>query len=88
MSLPPSVGFKVLTAVTMMSVVVWNVMPCSLAEIYDISEERTVYIFIVEKYGKKVNRALFMFVSLAHSSTLKMEALRFFEVSVKFHRIT
>jgi hypothetical protein len=49
MVLPPSVEFMVITAVTMMSTVVWNVTPCSLPEVHDVSEKRTVSIIKVEK---------------------------------------
>jgi hypothetical protein len=45
----PSVGFKVIIAVTVMSTVVWNVTPCGPVEVHDVSENRTVSIFRVEK---------------------------------------
>jgi hypothetical protein len=39
------VKFEVLTAVAMKNTIVWDVAPCSLAEVYKISEERNASIF-------------------------------------------
>jgi hypothetical protein len=35
-------GIEVLTAITMKSFIFLDVMPCSLVEVYEISEERSV----------------------------------------------
>jgi hypothetical protein len=35
----------------------WDVMPCSILEVCDVSEERSVYIFRVEDYAKRDQQA-------------------------------
>jgi hypothetical protein len=46
-----SVGFEVLTAVTMKGFIVWDVTPCSLVEVHKRSEG--TYSQVSSKHGEK-----------------------------------
>jgi hypothetical protein len=67
------VGFEVLTAVVMKSIIYWDITPCSPLNSTDVSEKNTA------------SPPAFTLVSRsAYTSTLKMEAEFSSETSVEF----
>jgi hypothetical protein len=52
------VRFEVLVAMTTKSTIFWNVTPCSVVEVTDLSEGRAVSIFKVEEQAKQATACL------------------------------
>jgi hypothetical protein len=87
-----AVGFEILTAVSMKSTIFWDITPCSLLDVNDVSEKNVAFSFRDEEYAKRRNNmnqryflaSYFMRFSFFVSSTLKMEATYSPETSVDF----
>jgi hypothetical protein len=81
-----SVGFKVLTVVTMRSMIFWVVMVCSLVEVHWCFREMChLHLWGWGESQVRVVTCFLLGYSLAYSSTIKMETIHCCKMSIHFN---